>query len=202
MDFKTASKLGSLLAKDYAEDIFELLVNYQAISASEVAARLGLHIKTSQDFLESLAELGILSATEVYEKKRPYLRYALIIDKINFEIDLRQIIKKPQLEELSWKVREKENNGARFVVVRSADAINSVSIWMGEGRDRQERNIKLTPPQGKFLFHLPFPKAGPLTIAGIMQKAGIDASLAPEILDLVQLLQKYNVIERSPLSVE
>ncbi len=61
MDFRTAAVLGSLLAKDYAEDIFELLVNYRAISASEVAARLDLHIKTAQDFLEGLASLGILS---------------------------------------------------------------------------------------------------------------------------------------------
>ena len=28
-----------------------------------------------------------------------------------------------------------------------------------------------------------------------MQKAGVDASLAPEILDLVQMLDTYDVIE-------
>ena len=61
MDFHTAAKYASLLSKDYAEDIFGLLVNYQAISASEVATRLNLHIKTAQDFLESLEQLGILS---------------------------------------------------------------------------------------------------------------------------------------------
>ena len=55
MDFKQAAILGSFISKDYAEDIFELLVNYQAISASEAAARLNLHIKTAQDFLEALA---------------------------------------------------------------------------------------------------------------------------------------------------
>ena len=71
MDFRTAARLGSLLAKDYAEDVFDLLVNYRAISASEVAARLTLHIKTAQDFLEGLTELGILSKDEVLEGKRP-----------------------------------------------------------------------------------------------------------------------------------
>ena len=54
MNFHTAAKYASLLSKDYAEDIFRLLVNYQAISASEVATRLNLHIKTAQDFLEAL----------------------------------------------------------------------------------------------------------------------------------------------------
>ena len=56
MDFHTAAKYATLLTKDYAEDIFALLVNYQAISASEVATRLNLHIKTAQDFLEALAQ--------------------------------------------------------------------------------------------------------------------------------------------------
>jgi hypothetical protein len=37
-----------------------------------------------------------------------------------------------------------------------------------------------------------------LTVDEIIQKAGIDESLAPEILDLVQLLEKYNVIEAVP----
>jgi hypothetical protein len=73
-----------------------------------------------------------------------------------------------------------------------------VAIWTGVGRERQERKIKLTTPQGRFLFHLPFPKAEPLTVDEIIQKAGIDESLAPEILDLVQLLEKYNVIEAVP----
>ena len=49
------------------------------------------------------------------------------------------------------------------------------------GREREERKIKLTTPQGKFLYHLPFPKAVPLSVADIMQKAGIDETLAPEI---------------------
>jgi len=37
MDFKTASQLGSIISKDYAEDFFKLLVVYQDISASEAA---------------------------------------------------------------------------------------------------------------------------------------------------------------------
>jgi hypothetical protein len=47
-------------------------------------------------------------------------------------------------------------------------------------------------------LHLPFPKAEPLSVAGIMQKAGIEQNLAPEILDLVELLEKYRVIENLP----
>ena len=77
MDFRNAAKLGTYLSKDYAEDFFGLLVNYQDISASEAVSRLGLHIRTAQDFLEAMASLGILEKEEVYEKKRPYFRYSL-----------------------------------------------------------------------------------------------------------------------------
>lgn len=199
MDFRTIAKLGSLLAKDYAEDVFDLLVNYRAISASEVAARLTLHIKTAQDFLDGLAELGILSKDEVLEGKRPYFRYVLEQDHIAFDLDLMQIKHLPSVDSLSLCIRERENAGARFSVARSDDTITAVTIWTGTGREREERRIKLTTPQGKFLYHLPFPKAEPLTVAEIMRKAGVEEVLAPEVLDLVQLLDKYNVIEHLPI---
>ena len=198
MDFRTAAQLGSLLAKDYAEGIFELLVNYRAISASEVAARINLHIKTAQDFLEGLAELDILSKEEILEKKRPYYRYILKQEKISFDIDLMQVKRDPSTDNLSQRMRERENAGARFSVARNDDYITSVTIWTGKGREREERKIKLTTPQGRFLYHLPFPNAETLTVAEIMQKASIDETLAPEILDLVQLLEKYAVIEYLP----
>ncbi len=199
MDFPTAAKYASLLSKDYAEDIFELLVNYQAISASEAAARLNLHIKTAQDFLEALAGLGILSKQEVYEKTRPYFRYILKQDRIVIDIDLHQVKRNPGKSNLSQRIRERKNAGARFSTARSDDAITSVTIWTGEGRKRQERKIKLTAPQGRFLYHLPFPDAEPLSVAEIMHKAGLEPSLAPEIVDLLQLLDKYSVIEQSDL---
>jgi predicted transcriptional regulator len=195
MDFHTAAKYASLLSKDYAEDIFKLLVNYQAISASEVATRLNLHIKTAQDFLESLEQLGVLSKEEVLEKKRPYYRYMLKQTRLIIDIDLMQVKREPSRNSLAEYIREKENAGARFSVARSDDYITSVTIWTGSGREREERKIKLTTPQGRFLYHLPFPKAEPLTVEEIMQKANLEESLAPEIMDLVQLLEKYNVIE-------
>jgi len=195
MDFHTASKYASLLSKDYAEDIFALLVNYQAISASEVAARLNLHIKTAQDFLEGLEGLGIVSKEEVLEKKRPYYRYILQQDRLVIDIDLVQVKRETSHSSLSLLIRERENAGARFSAARNDDYITSVAIWTGEGREREERKIKLTMPQGKFLYHLPFPKAQPMSVAEIMQKAGVDESLAPEVLDLVQLLEKYDVVE-------
>jgi len=198
MDFHTAARYASLLSKDYAEDIFRLLVNYQAISASEVATRLNLHIKTAQDFLESLEALGVLSKEEVLEKKRPYYRFVLQQTRLVIDIDLMQVKSEPSDNSLSSRIREKENAGARFSVARNDDYITSVTIWTGEGRSREERKIKLTTPQGRFLYHLPFPKAEPLTVDMIMQKAGIELSLAPEIIDLVQLLETHHVIESIP----
>jgi predicted transcriptional regulator len=195
MDFSTAARYASLLSKDYAEDIFKLLVNYQAISASEVATRLNLHIKTAQDYLEALNQLDIVAKEEVLEKKRPYYRYSLKQTRLVVDIDLNQVKREASKNSLASHIRERASAGARFSVARSDDYITSVTIWTGNGREREERKIKLTTPQGKFLYHLPFPNAEPLTVDEIMHKAGVDEHLAPEIIDLVQLLEKYMVIE-------
>jgi predicted transcriptional regulator len=195
MDFRTGAILGSLLAKDYAEDVFDLLVNYRSISSSEVAARLNLHIKTAQDFLEGLVSLGILSKEEILEKKRPYYRYTLEQDRILLDIDLTRIKRTPTDDNLSLLIRERESSGARFSTARSEDSISSVTIWTGSGREREERRIKVTSPQGKFLYHLPFPKAEFLSVADIMHKAGVEQEFAPEIMDIVDILLRYQVIE-------
>lgn len=195
MSFETAAQLGAILSKDYAEDFFKLLVNYQDISASEAASRLSLHIRTAQDFLENLTDLEIVKKTEVFEKKRPYYRYTLIQSDLKFEVDLSVYEKQNPGEGLSRLVREKKENGANFSVARSGDAFSAVTIWEGEGRERQEHKISLTTPQGKFLFHLPFPQARPLTISDIMDKAAITVDYSTEIQNIVDELIKLNVIE-------
>jgi len=196
MDFKTAAQLGTYFAKDFAEGIFRLLVNYKDISASEAASRLSLHIQTAQDFLEAMTSLGILLKKEVYEKKRPYFRYSLKKKKIVMDIDLASLLEQKQPEgKLSKKIRENKDSGARFTTARYDPYFSSVVIWTGEGRDRKERKIILTTPQGKFLFRLPFPTAEFLTIAEIMHKSGVDKIHSPEILDIVELLEKYGVIQ-------
>ncbi len=199
MDFKEASKLGSCLSKDYAEDLFRLLVTYESISASEAASRLNLHIKTIQDFLEDLFSLEILDREEVYESKRPYFRYRLKVKQITMEVDLTSLHLKEKVADsrLKMRIREMKNAGARFTTSRSSDYISNVVIWMGEGRSRTERKINLSIPQGKFLFNLPFPTAEPLSISEIMKKAGIDGTYIPEIIDIVQVLIDFKVIESS-----
>jgi len=197
VDFKEAAKLGSCLSKDYAEDLFRLLATYESISASEAASRVSIHIKTTQDFLEDLYSLGILTREEVYEGKRPYFRYSLKVKQISMEVDLTTLHLKEEITDsrLKIKIREMKNAGVRFTTSRSNDCISNVVIWMGEGRDRTERKINLSIPQGKFLFHLPFPTAKPLSISEIMKKAGIDSVNIPEIIDIVQVLIDFKVIE-------
>ena len=56
-------------------------------------------------------------------------------------------------------IREYKSAKANFSVNRDGDAISAVTIWEGEGREQKERRLSLTTPQGKFLFHLPFPQA-------------------------------------------
>ena len=196
MDFKTASRLGSLLAKEYAEDMFFLLVNYRDISASEAASRLNLHIRTAQDFLEALTGLDILESTEVYEKKRPYNRYTLKTSMITMEIDLLAIKKENQPEDLSALIRERVNAGVNFSLTRSGDAIGHFSVWAGDGRDRRERRFSLTSAQGRFLYHLPFPNTAFQSVVEIMHKAKVTPEFTSEILDIVAELVKLDVIEK------
>jgi predicted transcriptional regulator len=198
MDFKQAALLGSCLSKDYAEDLFKLLVTYKNISASEAASRLDLHIKTVQDYLEDLFKLQILEKDEVLEGKRPYFRYSMKVKRITMEIDLAYMLSANEETDsrINYKIREKTNSGVRFTTSRSNDYISNIVIWRGEGRNRTERKFNLSIPQGKFLFHLPFPSADYLSINEIMIKAGIDFAIVPEIIDIVNVLIESGVIEK------
>ncbi|MBE9491476.1 MAG: hypothetical protein IMY70_01210, partial [Bacteroidetes bacterium] len=64
------------------------------------------------------------------------------------------------------------------------------------GRERKERKINLTIPQGKFMYHLPFPSADFQSVSKIMQIADVDKNNTSEILDIVDVLLEYGVIER------
>ena len=197
MDFKQAAILGSYISKDYAEDLFRLLATYTSISASEAASRLDLHIKTVQDFLEAMSDLGFLVKEEVYEKKRPYFRYTLKKKKISMDLDLVPLFPKSATDHRTdLRIRERKNAGARFTTSRNNQYISNVVIWIGQGRERTERRINLTIPQGQFLFHLPFPSADFQSIHKIMEKADVDSSNLSEILDIVDALIEFNVIEQ------
>lgn len=195
MTFEETALLGSFLAKDHARDILRLLYIYDSLSATEAASRLGLHIKTAQEFLETLANLDLLKKTEASEQKRPYFRYSLKKNRISVNLDLTILFRKPSIQDLTAKkIRERQNSGALFSVARGGNAISNITIWKGTGRDKKERKIHLTGPQGKFLFHLPFPSAEPLSMSAIMKKSGVSEKFQPEILDLIQLLESHNVI--------
>ena len=201
MDLKKAAIFGTYISKDYAEDILRLLVSYHDISASEAASRLNLHIRTVQDFLEAMAEVSIVSREEVYEKKRPYKRYSLNDCRIKVDIDLSPLCENKEPEgRLAIKIRERKNAGARFTTARYDQWISSVVIWIGEGRERNERKINLTIHQGKFLYNLPFPSADFQSVSEILRKADVSNDHTSEILDIVDLLTEYKVIEKLKLS--
>jgi len=197
MDFETVHRLAVLLSKSFAQDILKLLVNYQDISASEAATRLDLHIKTAQDFLEELAALGLCQKKEVYEKKRPYYRYKLKKYRFSMEVDLSVLADSYSKTDkrLLMKIRERKNNQAVFTLGRSGDYISSIVVFIGEGRKKKERRINLTQAQGKFLFYLPFPTARPMAVKEIIEKSGISQDHLSEILDLIKVLQDFQVIK-------
>ena len=63
--------------------------------------------------------------------------------------------------------------------------------------NRIQRKINLSIPQGRFLFFLPFPNADPQQINEIMRKAEVDPANTSEILDIVDALIGFGVIEKS-----
>ena len=196
MNFLQAARFGTYISKSYSKDIFRLLNNYRDISASEAASRLGIHIQTVQDFLEAMADLGILSKKETLERKRPYFRYTLEKLKITFEINLLEELHNSDENSLEQsKIREKKNAGVRFSIARNGLYFSNVAIWVGKGRERTEKKINLTTAQGKFLYNLPFPDGEFLSLEEIRIKAGIEPEQILEIKDLVEELILYKVIE-------
>ena len=196
MDFKKAAIISNYISKDYAEKIFKLIVAYQDISASEAASRLGLHIRTVQEFLDTMASYDIIEKKEVYEKKRPYYRYAIKKKKIEIVIDLDQEFESNNDNKSEFKIREVKRTEAKFSVARNGEYFSAVTIWIGEGRAVKERKISLTIAQGQFLYYLPFPDAEPMQIDEIMKKGKIDEANRPEILDIVNELVDLKVIEK------
>ena len=197
MDFNKAARLGAFISKSYAEDLFRLLMTYTNISASEAASRLNLHIKTVQDFFEAMYELEILGKEEVFEKKRPYFRYNLKKQHIKIDLDLKRLFDNNESQsQLSQKIREYTDTSARFSLSRDGQYISHVHIWIGNGRDRTERKISLSMPQGRFLFYLPFPSAEPETVLDIMNKAEVEETHSSEIIDIVNVLAEFEVIEK------
>lgn len=196
MDFKRASIICNYISKSYAEKIFKLIATYQDISASEAASRLDMHIRTVQDFLDTMALYDIIEKKEVFEKKRPYYRYSSKKNKIEIIIDLNKEFNKNTEAESEYKIREVKNSGAKFSIARNGDYFSTVSLWIGEERKTKERKISLSIPQGKFLYHLPFPDAEALGIDEILQKGSLDDTHKSEILDIVNELFDLNIIEK------
>lgn len=196
MNFQKAIKLSYYLSKDYAEKIFKLIVVYHDISASEAASRLGMHIRTVQEFLDTMASYDIIEKKEVYERKRPYFRYSIKKKKIEIIIDLDEEFLKGKEHKSEFKLRETKNSEAKFSIARSGDYFSTVSIWIGEDREGKERKINLTVSQGQFLYYLPFPDGKPLTISEILIKGNIDEIHKPEILDLINELYDLKVIDK------
>jgi predicted transcriptional regulator len=197
VNFDSISRLASILSKSYARDLLRLLVVYRDISASEAASRLDLHIKTVQDFLETLHQQGILFRRQARDRRRPYYRYNLNSRKLILEINLQELVDRGDSAQiLNWKIRERKNSDAIFKTATGSTAISTVHLFEGQGRARTERKIMLTRCQGDFLFHLPFPTQPFKAILDISISAGINRTDLEEVLDIVRLLEKSRVIEK------
>lgn len=196
--FEKSQRLASFLAKDYCGRFLTLLIKYRDVSASEAASRLDIHVKTAQDFLEGLFDAGILKRREAVEGKRPYYRYSLKEKTIRIFFDLDDLYNPSHVQSVpSWRVKERKNSGALFKEGRG-EKISSVTVFEGRGRSRRERRYNLTDCQGRFLFHLPFPTEPPSPLMEILKKASLQEGCFPEIMDLVDILSRHNIIEKKP----
>ena len=92
-------------------------------------------------------------------------------------------------------IKERKDTQANFTSSLDENRITSIAFFKGEGRKRSIRKINLTEIQGKFLFFLPFPTAEPLKIGEILNKAGLDETSLPEILDIIKYLETFKIIE-------
>ena len=196
MDFKKAAIISNYISKDYAEKIFKLLMAYQDISASEAASRLDMHIRTVQEFLDTMSSYNILDKKEAFERKRPYFRYSIKKKKIEIIIDLDKEFAKSSDHKSEYKIREMKNSGAKFSIARNGEYFSTLTIWIGDGRDVKERKINLTIPQGRFLYYLPFPDTDPLSIDEIMQKADNKEKDKSEIINIINELLELKIIEK------
>lgn len=194
-DFEKIKLLGSYISKDYSKELLRLLFLYKDISASEAASRVGMHIKTVQEFFDALSQIDLLEKNEVYESKRPYFRYILKTNVINIKLDINELIPQNCNAQKELLIREKKNANVRFTTARNKLFFSTVSVWIGKGRDTFEKKISLTIPQGKFLFNLPFPNGDFLTIPEILAKAEVSDEHKSEIIDIVNLLIEYKVVE-------
>lgn len=198
MEFHRAARLGALLSRDYSERFFRLLATYRDTSASEAASRLGLHIRTAQEFLEGLVDLGCAAKEEVREGTRPYFRYNLTVRRLALEVDLDALADPlPSSGADGKRIRERADAPVRFTTARGGDRLTSVTLWTAGGRSGEARRISLSQAQGRFLFHLPFPNAEPLSVKAIMAKAEVPPDQAPEVHDIVALLAGHGVIEEA-----
>ncbi len=196
MDYKSASRLATLISRSFAEEFFRLLMVYADISASESASLLDLHIKTAQDFLEGLTAERIIERKEVSQGKRPHYRYKLKDPKINIHINLHDILDKTNDRKyLNLEIRERKNNRAVFTISAGSDMISSITLITGEGRKKKERKINITDRQGRFLFYLPFPNSKHEKIQSIYEKSRLDRKYLPEIIDIIDVLIGFKVIE-------
>ena len=197
MTIDTFTTLATLFSRNFATDLARLLVAYTDISASEAASRLDLHIKTVQDWLEGMQELGLLNRKEVSEGKRPYFRYSMKESRLDIQVDLGKLADMDNQN--GWNtaaIREKKNADAQFTTAYKANRIASVSIFIGKGRDKKERKLSVTPRQGEFLYHLPFPTAEHSTVASIMKKAGLGPEHFREVVDIIAVLIELGVVDR------
>lgn len=195
MKLEEATDLCAYIAREYAAGFFRLLTNYEDLSAKEAASWMGVQVSEAEDFLNGLAEHGVLEKKIVKEREVVQARYILRRRKLQISMDLSSEYKHIPDVGKDRQVRRRDSASSEFVLTKTGDRYRSVTIWKGMGRGRVNREIWLTPAQGRFLFNMPIAGSDAITIQKAIEKAKVGKEREMEILMLVEELAQLNVIQ-------
>ena len=198
LDHRVLSELG----KEHALSILEILFIRGPRTASEVARELDIHISTSQAYLESLQNFGVLGCGP-REGRKGLVEYSLVNPNLIITIDLAKILdakaKVARGKAAVYMIRERA--GAKISYEwnepeRKILKINFMERSKALGRLNIARSIQLSEVEGRFLWALPQSTEARSSVLEVAHKARVDGPLdLIPIIELVEMLSREKVLE-------
>lgn len=191
-------KLASLIGKEHTGRILYILYKTPNKSASRIAKILNIHIATAQSYLEDLEKLDIVKSKIKKQGIKPYKEYFLTKTRISIDIDLNELDAEDQEEQeilRRTKIREKKDLKILYETNQEKSIITRIHFYEDLGRKNIQYSLDLDEVEGKFTWFIPFPSADPQTILEIREKAGIYEFYQQKILNLIEKLEEFGLIE-------
>ncbi|PKP55522.1 MAG: hypothetical protein CVT89_08190 [Candidatus Altiarchaeales archaeon HGW-Altiarchaeales-2] len=191
-----------VLSKEHCIDVVETLYLNGWLTATEIAEDLKIHIATAVKYLTELHEIGIAEKRTREGKYKDALEYRLINSEINLTLNFEQIIaeeSKGVIEKAGIiKLKEKVRDDIHYEWDDEKQKILKINITGAGIRRGIQESIELNTPEGKFLWHTPYPSEEGLSAGQICEKAGIKNPIEiKKMLKFVDILKEKGIIEVS-----